>query len=51
MASADFYNDPDKVKEVTKEYNDAKEDLDKVYAQWEDETLKLNELQKELSLN
>ena len=51
MASADFYNDPDKVKEVTKEYNDLKEDLDKVYAQWEDETLKLNELQKELSLN
>lgn len=51
MASPDFFDDPGKVKTVTKDYNDNKDLLEKVNALWEEETSNLNKLEKELSPN
>jgi ATP-binding cassette subfamily F protein 3 len=49
MARSDFYEDPQRVKDVASEYNETKVTLSAIYKQWEDETSKLNKLQKELS--
>ena len=51
MSSPEFYEDADEVKRITKEYNDAKEKLDRIYENWERESSRLTELQKELSIN
>lgn len=51
MSSPDFYDDADEVKKITKEYNDTKESLERIYENWEKESSKLTELQKELSIN
>src|SRR5690606_27408970 len=51
MAAPDFFDDPESVKNVTKDYNDSQKLLNEVNSQWEQEVSKLNKLEKELSPN
>jgi ATP-binding cassette subfamily F protein 3 len=51
MTSPDFYEDPQKMKDITAEYNELKEGMTKIYSEWEAETSKLTKLQKKLSLS
>ncbi len=48
MSRDEFYKGTHKVVEVSNEYNNLKEKLKKVYSQWEEETEKLNKLEKEI---
>jgi len=47
MSKDEFFKGGYKVVEVTNEYNSLKEKLKNVYSQWEDETEKLNRLEKQ----
>lgn len=48
MAKDEFYKGGYNVMDVTNQYNDVKEKLKKIYAQWEAETEKLSELEKQI---
>ena len=47
MASPDFYNDTDQVKETTLKYDKLKAELVEVYAEWEELALEISEIEEE----
>jgi ATP-binding cassette subfamily F protein 3 len=48
MGKDEFYKGAYNIVEVTNQYNNLKEKLKNVYSQWEEETQKLNDLEKQL---
>ncbi len=46
MQENDFYDDPEQVQEVSREYDDLKEQLNKAYSQWESIAEKISEIEE-----
>ncbi|WP_240894746.1 ABC-F family ATP-binding cassette domain-containing protein [Fodinibius halophilus] len=49
MAQSDFYDDEDRVKEISMEYEKLKGELVEVYAEWEELAMKMSEIEEEFS--
>ncbi|HKK47174.1 MAG TPA: ABC-F family ATP-binding cassette domain-containing protein [Balneolaceae bacterium] len=49
MAQPDFYEDEERVKEISMEYEKLKAELVEVYARWEDLALQISEIEEEFS--
>ncbi|WP_372634823.1 ABC-F family ATP-binding cassette domain-containing protein [Fodinibius sp.] len=49
MAAPDFYEDEERVKEVSLEYEKLKAELVEVYAEWEELAMKMSEIEEEFS--